>query len=210
MPGSASPHTPRRSRRLSVWQWTVRLLLVLSVAVAWGACALAAVIVGYGAVDQARQADVIVVLGGGQAGTERRTEHGLRLLQAGIAPRLICSGGYRLADGRSEAELCADLARQAGVPPGAVTVEDSSLNTEQNARHAAEFVREHGWQRVVVVSDDFHLLRARWMFHRADLPVWTSPAPRAVSLATAPESLRALLREMAALGYYGVCTALGC
>lgn len=209
MPGSATPQPPHRSWRRAIRR-AVRLLLALSVAVAWGMCALAVAIVGHGAVDQARQADVIIVLGGGQAGTERRAEHGVRLFRAGIAPHLICSGGYRLADGRSEAGLCADLAQQAGVPPGAITVEDSSLNTEQNARHAAEIVRERGWQRVVVVSDDFHLLRARWMFYRADLPVWTSPAPRPVSLAAVPESLHALLREMAALGYYGVCAALSC
>lgn len=191
------------------WRHARRALLVLIAAGATGMIALAALIVIYGAQDRARQADVIIVLGAGETGTQRRTQHAAQLYQAGIAPSVLCSGGYRGPDGRREAEVCADLAQAAGVPASAIVLEPDSRTTEQNARYAAEIMRGRGWERAVVVSDSFHLLRARWLFAREGVPVWTSPATRFDQVGSAPETLYFLLREIGALGYQGARIALG-
>lgn len=186
-----------------------RAALALAVIVLMFASALGALIVIYGAQDQARPADVIIVLGAGEMGTQRRAQHAARLYRDGIAPFILCSGGYRGPDGRREAEVCADLARAAGVPASALVLEPRSRTTEQNARYAAEILRGRGWESAVVVSDSFHLLRARWLFAREDVTVWTSPATRLGEAGNALETLYFLLREIGALGYQGVKAALG-
>ncbi len=171
--------------------------------------ALAALIVIYGAQDQARPADVIIVLGAGEAGTQRRAQRAAQLYQDGIAPFVLCSGGYRGPDGRREAEVCADLVRTADVPASAIVLEPRSRTTEQNARYAAEILRARGWRDAIVVSDGFHLLRARWLFSREGVTVWTSPATQLGETGNALETLFFLLREIGALGYQSVKIALG-
>lgn len=171
--------------------------------------ALAALIVIYGAQDQARPADVIIVLGAGETGTQRRAQRAAQLYQDGIAPFVLCSGGYRGPDGRREAEVCADLVRTADVPASAIVLEPRSRTTEQNARYAAEILRARGWRDAIVVSDGFHLLRARWLFSREGVTVWTSPATQLGETGNALETLFFLLREIGALGYQSVKIALG-
>lgn len=171
--------------------------------------ALAALIVIYGAQDQARPADVIIVLGAGETGTQRRAQRATQLYQDGIAPFVLCSGGYRGPDGRREAEVCVDLVRTADVPASAIVLEPRSRTTEQNARYAAEILRARGWRDAIVVSDGFHLLRARWLFSREGVTVWTSPATQLGETGNALETLFFLLREIGALGYQSVKIALG-
>ena len=81
-----------------------------------------------GRMDQAQPADAIVVLGAqvllnGQAGPdlEPRTAHAVSLYQAGLAPRIICTGGLTL--GSCQLWPFAWLAVSAGLSsPGAVSV----------------------------------------------------------------------------------------
>ncbi len=47
-----------------------------------------------------------------------------------------------------------------GVPEESILIDDASYNTKQNIRHAAELLREHQVQRVLVVTSDYHLPRA--------------------------------------------------
>jgi len=170
---------------------------------------LAGLIMIYGARERARPADVVIVLGAGEAGTSRRAEHAARLYQRGLAPHVLCSGGYRGPDGRREAEVCAAVVRAAGVPAEAIVLEPDSRSTEQNARHAAQIMRARGWRSAVVVSDSFHLLRARWLFSREGVTVWTSPAPRPGGVEGALGTALFLAREVGALAYQAVKIALG-
>lgn len=189
-----------RARRAAV---AFTLLLVL------GLLALTTLMLAYGAQDQARPADVIVVLGAGENGTERRTAHGIALYHDGIAPWMICSGGYRYKDGASEAELCASFAREAGVPASAVILEPESRTTEQNAENAAQIMRDRDLVSAVVVSDSYHLLRARWLFEREDVTVWTSPATDIGGAGNVFDTAYHVVRELGALIYQGGKAALG-
>ena len=71
---------------------------------------------------------------------------------------------------------CAALAVRLGVPAEACVLEEQSHSTEQNARYTAELLRYLGARRVVVVSDPYHLLRARQYFRLQGFEVATSPA----------------------------------
>jgi uncharacterized SAM-binding protein YcdF (DUF218 family) len=162
---------------------------------------LATVILRYGAVDRARPADVIIVLGGGEVGTTRRTLHAAALYARGYAPYLLCSGGMVKGETIPEAERCEQVALAHGVPAGAIVLDRTSLSTEENAIQAAAILRGHGWQDAVLVSDATHLWRAHWLFESKGVRVWTSPAQVTTGPPSRTETVHAVLREIAATGW---------
>ncbi|MBN1681118.1 MAG: YdcF family protein [Anaerolineae bacterium] len=199
------------NHRAATWRWGRRLIFVGIVLALVGmllAGALAATIVRYGDVDRTRDADVIVVLGGGYAGTIRRTQHAVTLYQQGYAPYVLCAGGLRLHLGDTEAERCSRIAKEGGIPPEAILLENNSFSTEENAIHAAAVMRQRGWQTAVVVSDNYHLWRARWMFDEQDITVWTSPAQVTTGPLDRSEYVSGVLHELAAVGWYTAKTIL--
>lgn len=168
-----------------------------------------AVIVRYGRADRARPADVIIVLGGGVEGTERRTRHAAALYGQGIAPAMLCTGGIELAGGQTEAAHCAAVARREGVPAAAIWLEDTSHNTAENARNSRAILAAEGWRSAVLVSDSYHLWRADWLFGREGVTIWTSPAQRTTGALPLLEHVISLLREVGAVGYYAGRALLG-
>jgi uncharacterized SAM-binding protein YcdF (DUF218 family) len=180
------------------------------------ATAAAAYIYQYGQADHAAAADVIVILGGGtlpdgspSPATTRRVEHAVALYRKGLAPYLICTGGYTQQHPKSEGRACADLAHQEGVPSSAILMEEVSTSTEENAVEARKVMAAHGFKTALLVTDNFHMLRAEMLFHRQGISVILSPA----QVTTGPlEAWRAVIdtyREVGALGWYGLKTALG-
>ena len=134
-----------------------------------------------GRVDDARAADVIVVLGArvnqdGTPGSDltSRTYHAVDLWNAGIAPNIICTGGFR-DEPLSAAAVCKRFAVGLGVPSERVWVADGSSNTVEDAHVTAEAMTQEGWRSAVLVSHPLHLFRARWLFQRAGIDVVTSP-----------------------------------
>ncbi len=187
------------ARRL--WRWGTGIALVGGLAAFFGGVLLALVIVHYGEEDRARPADVIIVLGGGVDGTTRRTQHAAALFHQGYAPYLLCTGGIGRGGHISEAAFCAQIAQNAGVPADAIVLEEHSRSTEENAIYAAAIMQEHGWQTAVLVSDDYHLWRARWIFTRQGVTVWTSPAQLTSGALGRGHEAFAVLRETVAFGW---------
>jgi uncharacterized SAM-binding protein YcdF (DUF218 family) len=130
------------------------------------------------------RADAIVVLGCAlRAGAPspaliRRVECGVALLAHGVAPLLVLSGGGR--SGRPEAEAMAALAAALGVAADRMLLEPASRDTIGNAFNTAALLRARGLASVVLVSDAYHLARARILFRRAGLIVAATdhPPPR--------------------------------
>jgi uncharacterized SAM-binding protein YcdF (DUF218 family) len=155
------------------------LLLAGVPVLAWGAALL--YIDTYGHREGAQAADAIVVLGArvlpnGKASLSlrERTQHAAKLYQRGLAPYLICSGG--MGDNPpSEAQVAADLAVKLGVPRDKVLLEDQSTSTSENARFTAQLCHQRRWTEVIVVSQPFHLWRARRDFQQHGLRAYTSP-----------------------------------
>jgi len=170
-----------------------------------GGLVLAGVILHYGAQDRARPAAVIVVLGGGESGTARRAQHAAALYHQGYAGRVLCTGG-RTVGATPEARRCAITLAAHGVPPEAIRLELASRSTEENAIQAARIMRAQGWDDAVLVTDDFHLWRAVWLFEHEGVMVWPSPAQS--NLAPRERAL-AVAREVAAIGWQLGKSALG-
>jgi uncharacterized SAM-binding protein YcdF (DUF218 family) len=126
--------------------------------------------------DEATTApDAVAVLGaqvlpGGRPSTalRRRVEHGLAVLRSTGAPIIIMCGGVG-AEPPAEACVMARIAEDLGVEPGRVVTEDQSRSTVEQAEQVAALAAANGWQRVVVVTDRYHLPRAGFLFRRAGL-----------------------------------------
>lgn len=192
-------HLRPKIRRVMVLTGCAGLLVIGALT-----CALAGLIVQYGRVDRAQSADVIIVLGGGVTGTERRALHAAALYQRGEASVLLCTGGVRAGEYTTEATLCADVAQNAGVPADAIRREESSRSTAQNADRAAAILTAQGWRDAVLVSDDFHLWRAVRLFEQAGVRVYPSPAQATTGSLPLSERVYSVLREIAAVGWLTV------
>lgn len=139
----------------------------------------------YGHAQKPAKSDAIVVLGarvlrGGFASNSlrERVRQAVALHKSGLAPFIICTGGVG-EDPPAEAIVARDLAIRLGVPAGQVLVEDRSVSTRENARFAARICRENGWRSVIVVSQPYHLWRARRLFELEGLQASASPVPNA-------------------------------
>jgi uncharacterized SAM-binding protein YcdF (DUF218 family) len=128
--------------------------------------------------------DAVIVLGAavvapgvpGPALT-RRVAWGIRVWRTTRARHLLLSGGA-IAGLPAEARLMRELALAAGVPDDRIVVEEASRNTFENAVYAGAIVRQAGWRRIVVVTDQFHLPRALYIFRRIGLMVEGAGVPR--------------------------------
>jgi uncharacterized SAM-binding protein YcdF (DUF218 family) len=166
---------PRRwGRRVSVavglvgGLWLVSLLAVLWV----------------GARDRAAPADAIVVLGAAQYSgrpspvLQARLDQALVLYRRGLAPRVILTGGTAPGDQTSEAAVGRSYLRRAGIPASALLMETEGTTTRTSLTAVAAFAEPLAIRRVILVSDPFHLLRARTIARRLGFDALTSPAHR--------------------------------
>lgn len=206
--------------RLWSWFWGhwVRLpVLACLAAVTLVALATAAALHISGSVDEAAPADVIVVLGAGveedaraTEATTRRAAHAAALFHAGYAPAVICSGGFAIDRPISEAEACASVLVGLGVPRRAIWIEDQSKSTEENALYTRVLMAGQGWQRAVIVTDSFHVLRARLLFERYGVTVaGLSPAQVTTGPLPLADYLWQLRREVMGLFWEGFKTIFG-
>lgn len=96
----------------------------------------------------------------------RRAERAAALYRAGAVELIVASGGI----GRhapSEAEAIRDVVTALGVPEAAVLLEDRSRNTRENLRFSQVLLPDGA--KVLIVSDGWHLPRARLIAHRMGL-----------------------------------------
>jgi uncharacterized SAM-binding protein YcdF (DUF218 family) len=92
------------------------------------------------------------------------------------------------------------VVEQHGVPASAIVLEERSLSTEENAIESAAIMRARGWSSAVIVSDDFHLFRAHWLFEQQGVRAYMSPAQITSDDGIGDrEKALAVLREVAAL-----------
>lgn len=155
-----------------------------------------------GAHDRAQQADAIIVLGArveanGTAGPDLRvrTLHAVDLYHRGLAPYLICTGGYR-GDRLSAAAVARELAISMGVPPERILLAEDSMTTREDAVSAGELMLSRGWKSAILVSHPLHLERARLFFLGQGLELYPSPTNTNLSSIPAHERVRLTSREV--------------
>ncbi|XXY47752.1 YdcF family protein [Sorangium sp. So ce269] len=141
-----------------------------------------------------RRASLLLLLGSGSLATAERAAEAYR---SGLAERLMIAGGIGHStahlvsavkasgkyagvktDGRSEAEILADVARlHAGVDPGDVLLETESTNCGNNATCALQVLNERGLrpETIVLMQDPTMQRRSGASFEKA----WRDGAARA-------------------------------
>jgi uncharacterized SAM-binding protein YcdF (DUF218 family) len=138
---------------------------------------------------QQGQFDVILVLGNpakedGTIGplAKARVLEGIRQYRAGVAPRLLMTGGA-VQNRFVEAQLMLQFARSQGVPASAVLADGQAQDTIQNAYYAYKIMQAHDWTSALIVSSPTHLRRASLIFRyypiqwRMDEAPWPTDYP---------------------------------
>lgn len=96
---------------------------------------------------------------------------GIRLVQRGVAERLLITGGSGdpWAQDASEARALRPFVLEAGLTEAQILIEDRARNTYENALYSAEIIRQHGFQKLLLVTSAFHMARAAGVFHKQGL-----------------------------------------
>lgn len=138
------------------------------------------------------RADAIVVLGGAthfywlerQNVTAYDLENsrlaaGARAWLEGKAPVIVLSGGGDNGgnEAASEARIMEHAIQRLGVPQNALLLETKSRNTRDNARYTAQIAREHGFDRILLVTSSLHMTRAVIEFRKAGVEITPVPVP---------------------------------
>jgi len=131
----------------------------------------------FGATDYRRPADVIVVFGARayadgtlSSSLADRMRTGCELYRAGLAPRILFSGGP--GDGAiHETEAMRRFAIAQGIPAAAITLDPQGINTESTVRNTAR-----SGPRILAVSHSYHLPRIKMTYQRYGVDVYTVPA----------------------------------
>lgn len=134
-------------------------------------------------VDEARPADVIVVLGAAEYRgrpspvLEARLNHALFLYLQRMAPRILTTGGRGGDPVFTEAEVGRAYLSKRGVPSEAILVESEGESTVHSIAAAAEIMRRLNLTSCIVVSDGYHIYRVKKMLESGGMSVYGSPRP---------------------------------
>jgi uncharacterized SAM-binding protein YcdF (DUF218 family) len=113
--------------------------------------------------DALRPADAVVVLSGDAS--RSRLDEAIRVVRLGAADWVIALTATP-PDFYNEATAIRRYVERRGVDPGRVVVAGEAHSTLDEARLAAQVMRERGWRSAIVVTSPYHTRRARWVFYR--------------------------------------------
>lgn len=161
------------------WRAGVLGLFVLAGYLTW----IARQIYNQSYLDEARPADVIIIMGAAEYRGKpspvlrARLDHGLELYRRKLAPRILTTGGAGGDPVFTEGEVGRNYLVRNGVPSEAILLEDEGESTHHSIAVAAEIMRRLGLKSCIVVSDGYHIWRAKKMLEFRGLDVYGSPRP---------------------------------
>ncbi len=134
-------------------------------------------------VDEAHPADVILVLGAAEYRGhpspvfKARLDHALDLFRQGLAPRVLTTGGAGGDPQYTEGGVGRAYLVINGIPSEAIIVEPEAATTAQSTAAAAEIMHRMGLSSCILVSDGYHIFRAKRMLAEQGVRVYGSPRP---------------------------------
>lgn len=134
-------------------------------------------------IDEARPADVIVVLGAAEYRgrpspvLKARLDHGFELYQRKLAPRILTTGGAGGDPRFTEGEVGRDYLIGRGVPSESIIVEQEGESTVHSISAVAEILRRMNLESCIVVSDGYHIFRVKKILESGGFHVYGSPRP---------------------------------
>ncbi len=163
-----------------------------------------------------RQADVIIVLGGGVVtdlkilpwAVQERVKKGIELYKGDYADSIIVTGGVVKGQNYTESSFMREYAEFLGASPENIIEERRSKSTYDNAVYSLQIMDESNRQTVLLVTSDFHTKRACRVFEKVEIditclaaysdPVWKKSYFRRLLDA------QSIFREYMAIVYYFV------
>lgn len=143
-----------------------------------------------------KQTDCILVLGCGVRpdGTpslmlQDRLDRGLDLYRAGMSPKLLMSGDHSKRD-YDEVNVMKKYAVAVGVPSEDVFMDHAGLSTYESMYRAKEIFQA---ERILIVSQRYHLYRAVYDARALGLEAWGVPAEDIAYLGQTTRDLREIL-----------------
>jgi uncharacterized SAM-binding protein YcdF (DUF218 family) len=133
--------------------------------------------------DEARPADVIVVLGAAEYRgrpspvLQARLNHALFLYRQNMAPRIFTTGGKGPDPTYSEGEVAHAYLSHHGIPSEAIFVESEGETTAQSIAAVREMMRRMSLRSCIVVSDGYHIYRVKRMLETLGMEAYGSPRP---------------------------------
>ena len=145
----------------------------------------------FGTTDYRRPADAVVVFGArvksdGTASLTlaNRVRTASELYREGLTDTIVMTGGIE-PSGVDETIVMRDLAVQLGVPNGAIILDPGGDNTNASVANTIRIFRHNGLDRILAVSQFYHLPRIKLAYTRAGLDAWTVPARTSITRTTA-------------------------
>ena len=152
--------------------------------------------------DGATHADAIIVLGAAQYNgrpspvLQSRLDHALDLYHRGLAGTVVLTGGRRVGDRFTEATTGYNYLRAHGMPDSALLKEVDGTTTWSSLKAVSRFLLPKGEDKVVLVTDGYHAMRAGAIADDLGFDASVSPSPSHLS---AGGEARALGRETLAV-----------
>lgn len=148
--------------------------------------------------------DAIVVLGAAQYdGTpspvfEQRLLKAASLLDAGVAPFIITTGGRLEGDRLTEAEAGRDFLVAQGVPTTQIVSLPEGNDTAQSMSAVADYYAVQGWTSATIVTDPWHTFRSKAIAEDYEIEAHSAPVQGGPVAQTRQTQLRYIARETAA------------
>ena len=131
--------------------------------------------------DEARPADTILVLGAAEYRgrpspvLKARLDHALSLYWNKMAPSLITTGGAGGDPDYTEGGVGRSYLIEHNVPSEAIVVEPEGETTAHSIAAAGEIMQRMGLKSCILVSDGYHIYRAKKMLEFRGITVYGSP-----------------------------------
>ena len=157
--------------------------VMASVTLAWWLIAVTRDIERQSNVDEARPADIIVVLGAAEYRgrpspvLEGRLNHALFLYLKQMAPLIVTTGGAGGDPQYTESEVGRAYLSRRGVPAEAILVEREGESTAYSIAAVVEIMKRRELKSCIVVSDGYHIYRVKRMLQAQGIKVYGSPRP---------------------------------
>ena len=160
--------------------------------------------------DDRRVSDAIVVLGAAQFDGRpssiftARLVHARNLWRDDVAPRIITVGGNQVGDRFTEASAGKRWLIDHGVPARRILVVPTGSDTLSSLSAAQDRMQGRGWSTAVIVTDPWHVLRARSMASDQGIDAALSPTRRGPAVRQRSTEIRYIARESFAYLYWKI------
>jgi uncharacterized SAM-binding protein YcdF (DUF218 family) len=131
--------------------------------------------------DEARPADVIIVMGAAEYRghpspvLKLRLDHAVNLYQKHLAPYIMTTGGPGGDPSFTEAGVGRSYLIDRGIPAESIIVEEEGESTAYSLSAASEILRRMGLRSCIIVSDGYHVFRVKRILQQKGFQVFGSP-----------------------------------